>query len=138
MSVDTKPGYCDSDERPDPKEEYRKQWEAANPPRLYPRLSSQIQVIDPNPVSTDIIGTLEIDAGGRMAFFRADGIMISLTDAEVAMDLTQDQIKTEFRRQVFLCSGLGMEIMLRIVSEYFQGELTPEKQKPLDRRRGPW
>ena len=34
-------------------------------------------------------------------------------------DMTQDQIREEFRRQVRLCSGIGHEEMLRIVNAQF-------------------
>lgn len=67
-------------EQKDPKGEYRKEWERQNPPRLYPRLGSVIEVITPHPTKTDVIGRIEVDERGRIAYFRADGVMISLTD----------------------------------------------------------
>jgi hypothetical protein len=38
------------------------------------------------------------------------------------MNLTQEQIKEEFRRQVKLCSGLGKETMIQIIQEIFPSE----------------
>ena len=35
------------------------------------------------------------------------------------MDINNDQIEKEFRRQVYLCSGLGAARMRGIISEHF-------------------
>lgn len=35
------------------------------------------------------------------------------------MDVTNDQIKEEFKRQVHLCAGIGIGAMLGIISDRF-------------------
>lgn len=42
------------------------------------------------------------------------------------MDASQKQIDHEFRRQVYLCSGLGRERMLEIVNQHFDDESTAD------------
>lgn len=41
------------------------------------------------------------------------------------MDATNDQIKNEFRRHVKLCSGIGMNEMIKIINEGFVNSTSP-------------
>jgi len=38
------------------------------------------------------------------------------------MNMTQDQIRKEFARQVYLCSGIGRTEMMAIVEKEFTGQ----------------
>lgn len=46
---------------------------------------------------------------------------------EIVSDMTQEQIRTEFKRQVRLCSGLGCQEMLSLVLEHFEPPKAPKK-----------
>jgi len=42
------------------------------------------------------------------------------------MDITNEQIIQEFKRQVRLCGGIGKAEMLKIINEHFQNPKEPE------------
>lgn len=49
------------------------------------------------------------------------------------MDITNEQIVTEFKRQVYLCSGIGRNEMLKIINEQFSKQKFDGAEIKLDR-----
>ena len=55
---------------------------------------------------------------------RTDNSKLNLIRKIFNVDLTNEQIESEFKRQVRLCSGVGEKRMLEIVTEQFGSQVT--------------